>query len=93
MARSDSIQRQVRGQLFPSLASRKKFLPDAEAWPPSSTWSLHFGGGEFANLKVFDETMQAVYATPHSAAEYERIAQTMEYDSERAMFEAYAKNK
>jgi len=30
---------------------------------------------------------------PHSAAEYERLAQAMEYDSERAMFEAYSKNK
>ena len=28
-----------------------------------------------------------------SAADYERIAQTMAYDSERAMFEAYGKNK
>jgi exo-1,4-beta-D-glucosaminidase len=37
--------------------------------------------------------MEAVYAKPRSAAEYERIAQTMEYDSERAMFEAYSKNK
>jgi exo-1,4-beta-D-glucosaminidase len=51
------------------------------------------GGGEFANLKVFDEAMEAVYAKPRSAAEYERMAQTMEYDSERAMFEAYGKNK
>ncbi len=45
------------------------------------------------NLKVFDEAMEAIYAKPRSAAEYERIAQTMEYDSERAMFEAYGKNK
>src|SRR6202012_1967208 len=30
---------------------------------------------------------------PHSAADYERMAQTMEYDSERAMFESYSKNK
>ena len=37
--------------------------------------------------------MEAVYAKPQSAADYERIAQTMEYDSERAMFEAYSKNK
>jgi exo-1,4-beta-D-glucosaminidase len=50
-------------------------------------------GGEFANLKVLDEAMEAVYAKPHSAAEYERLAQTMEYDSERAMFESYGKNK
>jgi exo-1,4-beta-D-glucosaminidase len=81
------------GPAISSLASRKKFLPDADAWPPTPNWSLHFGGGEFANLKVFDEAMQAVYAKPRSAAEYERLAQTMEYDSERAMFEAYGKNK
>jgi len=81
------------GPAIPSLASRKKFLPDPEAWPPSSTWNLHFGSGEFANLKVFDAAMEAIYAKPRSAAEYERIAQTMAYDSERAMFEAYSKNK
>jgi exo-1,4-beta-D-glucosaminidase len=81
------------GPAIPSLASRKKFLADAEAWPSTANWSLHFGGGEFANLKVFDEAMQAVYAKPQTSADYERIAQTMAYDSERAMFEAYAKNK
>jgi exo-1,4-beta-D-glucosaminidase len=81
------------GPAIPSLASREKFLPDAQAWPPSPAWSLHNGGGEFVNLKVFDAAMEAVYAKPHSAADYERIAQTMEYDSERAMYEAYSKNK
>jgi exo-1,4-beta-D-glucosaminidase len=81
------------GPAIPSLASREKFLPDAQVWPPSPAWSFHNGGGEFVNLKVFDETMEAVYAKPQSAADYERLAQTMEYDSERAMFEAYGKNK
>jgi len=81
------------GPAIPSLASRKLFLSDPEAWPPSDTWSLHFGGGEFKNLKVFDSAMEAVYAKPNSAADYERMSQTMEYDSERAMFEAYSKNK
>ena len=81
------------GPAIPSLASREKFLPDPQAWPPSAAWSFHNGGGEFVNLKVFDEAMRAVYATPTSAAQYERVAQTMEYDSERAMFEAYGKNK
>lgn len=81
------------GPAIPSLASRKLFLPDPEAWPPSADWSLHFGGGEFTNLKVFDGAMAAVYAKPNSADDYERVAQTMEYDSERAMYEAYSKNK
>jgi exo-1,4-beta-D-glucosaminidase len=81
------------GPAIPSLASRQKFLPDPEAWPPSANWSYHDGSGEFANLKVLDQAMEAVYAKPHSAAEYERLAGAMEYDSERAMFEAYSKNK
>lgn len=81
------------GPAIPSLASRKKFLPDPNAWPPTATWSLHFGGGEFKNLRVLDAAMDSVYAEPHSAAEYERMAQTMEYDSERAMYEAYSRNK
>jgi hypothetical protein len=45
------------------------------------------------NLKVLDDSMEAVYAKPQSAADYERISQTMEYDSERAMYEAYSRNK
>ncbi len=81
------------GPSIPSLASRRRFLSDPEAWPPSATWSLHNGGGEFANLNVFNQAMESVYAKPTSAAEYERFAQTMEYDSERAMFESYGKNK
>ncbi len=81
------------GPAIPSLASRKKFLPDPEAWPPSSDWRLHYGGGEFTNLKAFDDAMAAVYIKPASTADYERMAQTMSYDTERAMFEAYSKNK
>lgn len=81
------------GPAIPSLASRQKFLPDPEAWPPSPAWSYHMGSGKFSALNVFDEAMEAVYAKPHSAAEYQRMAQTVEYDSERAMFEAYSKNK
>lgn len=81
------------GPAIPSLASREKFLPDAQAWPPTENWSMHYGGGEFLNLKVLDDSMAAVYAKPQSAAEYERISGAMEYDSERAMFEAYSRNK
>ena len=81
------------GPAIPSLASRKKFLPDPEAWPPSAAWSYHYGSGNFSAFQVFDQAMEAIYAKPHSAAEYERLAQTMEYDSERGLFEAYSKNK
>ena len=81
------------GPAIPSLASREKFLTDPQAWPPTADWSYHFGGGEFKDLKVLDSSMEAVYGKPQSAADYERISQTMEYDSERAMYEAYSRNK
>jgi len=81
------------GPAIPSLASREKFLTDPQAWPPTADWSFHNGSGKFATLKIFDAAMEASYAKPASAADYERIGQTMEYDSERAMFEAYSRNK
>jgi exo-1,4-beta-D-glucosaminidase len=81
------------GPAIPSSASREKFLPDPHVWPPSETWGYHFGSGAFANLKVMDAAMAAVYANPQSAADYERISATMAYDSERAMYEAYSRNK
>jgi exo-1,4-beta-D-glucosaminidase len=68
-------------------------LPDPEAWPPSATWQLHYGGGGFKNLTVLDSAMDATYAKPASLADYQRMASTMEYDSERAMFESYSSNK
>src|ERR1035438_763223 len=52
------------GPAIPSLASREKFLPDPKAWPASPIWSMHYGGGEFVKLTVFDEAMNAVYAKP-----------------------------
>ena len=37
--------------------------------------------------------MNAIYGAPADLADYERKAQAMAYDSERAMFEAYSRNK
>ncbi|MBX6359076.1 MAG: glycosyl hydrolase family 2 [Acidobacterium ailaaui] len=82
------------GPAIPSLSSLNKFLPAAQLWPPHSpSWDLHNGGGKFRTLDVFNEAMDATYGTPRNVQEYVRIAQTMAYDGERAMFEAYARNK
>ncbi|MGA7887534.1 MAG: glycosyl hydrolase family 2 [Acidobacteriaceae bacterium] len=81
------------GPDIPSRASRAKFLPDPDAWPPSADWSFHMGSGEFRDLMDLQSAMDAVFAKPASAAEFDRMAGTMEYASERAMFEAYSRNK
>jgi exo-1,4-beta-D-glucosaminidase len=81
------------GEDIPSLASRKNFLPDPNVWPTDQMWNYHNGGGKFATLQIFDNALAAIYGKPNSSAEYVRIAETMAYDSQRAMFEAFNKNK
>ncbi|MGA7316805.1 MAG: sugar-binding domain-containing protein [Silvibacterium sp.] len=81
------------GPAIPTLSSIKKFIPANELWPPNATWSFHYGGGEFKELAVFDDAMKSAYGPAKDAADYIRTAQTMSYDTERAMFEAYSRNK
>jgi exo-1,4-beta-D-glucosaminidase len=81
------------GPSIPNVASLKKFIPADELWPPNDTWSLHYGGGGFKNLNVFNDAMNATYTPPTSAEDYAKLSQTITYDGERAMFEAYGRNK
>lgn len=81
------------GPAIPTLSSLKKFVPQQRLWPPNDVWSLHDGGGEFRNLNVYNEAMSATYGDAKDLANYIKISQTMAYNGERAMFEAYARNK
>jgi len=81
------------GPAIPNLASLRRFIPEDQFWPTNATWSLHDGGGEFKSLDVFNQAMNATYTAPASAEDYVKLSQTMSYDSERAMFEAYSRNK
>jgi exo-1,4-beta-D-glucosaminidase len=82
------------GPAVPNISSLRKYVPEDQMWPTTSTsWSYHNGSGGFKNLSVFDGAMKATYATPDDLKEYVRIAQTMTYNGERAMYEAYSRNK
>ncbi len=81
------------GPAIPTLSSLRKFIPADQMWPPNATWSFHYGGGGFKELKVFNDAMNATYGPAKNVNEYVRIAQTMSYNGERAMFEAYGRNK
>ena len=81
------------GPAIPRLDSMKKFIPEADIWPHDDVWKYHAGGGGFKDVTVFNKAMDAIYGGAQNAVEYDRIAQTMAYDGERAMFEAYSRNK
>jgi exo-1,4-beta-D-glucosaminidase len=74
-------------------SSLRKFLPPDQMIPESPDWQYHNGSGHFMNLTVFDTAMHQSYGTPTTLDGYERFAQTMAFDGERAMYEAYDREK
>jgi exo-1,4-beta-D-glucosaminidase len=81
------------GAAIPPLSSLQKMLPTDHIVPGDAMWNYHAGSERFGNLQHFDDAMKAIYGPPSDFADYERKAQAMAYDSERAMFEAYSRNK
>ncbi|MGH9711386.1 MAG: beta-mannosidase, partial [Candidatus Acidiferrales bacterium] len=73
--------------------SLRKMMPAAEIWPPNEYWHFHAAGGSYQHLSAFDDAMSRMYGAPENLSDYERKAQAMTYEGERAMFEAYARNK
>jgi exo-1,4-beta-D-glucosaminidase len=56
-------------------------------------WSFHAGGGEFKNVRVFSDALNARYGKADSAEDFTYKSQLMAYEGVRAMFEAYSRNK
>jgi exo-1,4-beta-D-glucosaminidase len=81
------------GPAIPSLQSLKKMLPADHQWPQDAVWGYHAGGEGFQNIHVFNDAMTATYGEAKTAERYNQIAQSMAFDGERAMFEAYGRNK
>ena len=81
------------GPAIPLESSLEKMLPAHDILPGSPPWNYHAGGERFTHLTHFDEAMRAIYGAPRDFADYERKSQAMAYDAERAMFEAYSRNK
>ncbi len=81
------------GPSIPPISSLRKMLPASDLVPDSAGWNYHAGSLGFKDLTHVEEAMAAIYGAPSGLEDYERKAQAMAYDSERAMFEAYSANK
>src|SRR5579872_843254 len=73
--------------------SLKKMMPADQIWPPNEYWHFHGASGRYQRLSAFDDAMTQMYGAPKNLGDYERKAQAMTYEGERAMFEAYGRNK
>jgi len=81
------------GPAPPPLESLRRMLPAEHLWPIDSAWDFHAGGGAFKDIHVFLEALDKRYGTPANVEDFTRKAQAMSYEGERAMFEAYGRNK
>jgi exo-1,4-beta-D-glucosaminidase len=81
------------GPAVPSLEELKTFISRDKLWPIGEEWNFHAGGGEFKNIDLFTHALEMRYGKAKDAADYAWKSQAMTYEGQRAMFEAYGRNK
>jgi exo-1,4-beta-D-glucosaminidase len=83
------------GAAVPPIESMRRMIPARDlVWPLDTVWFYHAAGGQFTHLlDRFDQALATRYGEPTSAEDYTVVSQLMTYEGERAMFEAYRRNK
>ena len=81
------------GPAVPPESCLRKMLPPGHVTPGDPIWNYHTGSEGFKDLSHFEGAMDAIYGHPANLDDYEKKAQAMAYEGERAMFEAYSRNK
>ena len=81
------------GPAIPLPASLRKFLPADKLWPQNEVWGFHEGGERFQTLTFYNTSLEHRYGAPKDLNDFVRKAYAMDYEGERAMYEAYARNK
>lgn len=81
------------GAAVPPIESLRTMLPPDHLWPIDEVWRYHAGGDEFKDLSLFTGALEGRYGKATGAEDYARKAQALAYEGQRAMFEAFGRNK
>jgi exo-1,4-beta-D-glucosaminidase len=81
------------GAAIPPIESLRRMLPADHLWPIDDVWSFHAGGQEFHTVHRFVDALTARYGAPRDVDDLALHAQLLTYEGQRAMFEAYTRNK
>jgi len=81
------------GPAIPEIASLAEMLPKDHLWPIDDFWNFHAGLGSYRNVNVFTAALEALYGKAQGLDDYVKKSQAMTYEGERAMFEAFGRNK
>jgi len=81
------------GPAVPPLEELQSMFPADKVWPINEFWDYHAGGGVFKTIKVYTSALESRYGKANDAADFAWKSQATTYEGERAMFEAYSRNK
>jgi len=81
------------GPAVPPLEGLRSMFPPDKLWPINEFWDFHAGGGKFKNIQVFTNALEKRYGKAKDVADLAWKSQAMTYEGQRAMFEAYGRNK
>jgi exo-1,4-beta-D-glucosaminidase len=81
------------GAAIPPISSLRKMLGADHLWPIDEFWNYHSASEEFKDVSHFTAALSGTYGAASGLEDYVTKAQAMAYDGERAMFEAYTRNR
>jgi exo-1,4-beta-D-glucosaminidase len=81
------------GPAVPPLEELKTFIPEDKLWPVNDFWNFHTGGGKFKNIELYKNALEKRYGEAKDVSDFAWKSQAMAYEGQRAMFEAYGRNK
>lgn len=81
------------GHAIPVLASLREMLPAGHLWPVDEFWNFHAASPSYPDIEVYNRALETRYGAARGLEDYVRKSQVMAYENERAMFEAYGRNK
>jgi exo-1,4-beta-D-glucosaminidase len=81
------------GAAIPPLESIRHMVGEDHLWPIDDVWSFHAGGQEFHTVMRFVDALVARYGAVSGVEDLATWSQVVTYEGQRAMFEAYTRNK
>lgn len=85
-----SVLEEGNNETIPILSTMEKFLPEESRWPFNKVWAMHTGSAPGNNkLEGIHKVIAKRYGEADNLAEFVAKAQLAQYESARALFEAY----
>jgi exo-1,4-beta-D-glucosaminidase len=81
------------GAVPPPLESLEAMLPAEHRWPIDAIWEFHAGGGTFKKITDFTDALDHRFGPSRGIADFSWKSQAQAYETIRAMYEAFRRNK